>query len=114
MLTPSRIGYFEWWAALAFFGFIDLVQIILNFFLIGGIVNRLDFIVGGLMVGYLYIRGYKFDMNDWLWVGATMLAEEIPVIDSAPFWCVDVYRFRSKDIARREAQESSLEDSAEA
>lgn len=96
----SQISKFEWNLLLGFFAFVDVAQILIDALLLGELLNRLDFIIGFFLGGYLWFRGYKFDTSDFLWLGGSLIAEEIPFVDAAPFWTLDVWRFRKKDLAR--------------
>lgn len=107
--SRSRISGFEWWLLLGFFVFVDLFQIVLIIFGIGLAINRLDFIVGGVIVFYVMWREYKLDAQDWMLMGGSVLGEEIPLLDIAPFWTYDIWRFRQKDLARKTAEEMDAE-----
>lgn len=101
MPPRSRISNFEWYLCLGFFALVDLVQIVLDAFVVGVVANRyIDMVAVGIMALYLIIRRYKFDRNDWLVLGGSFLAEEIPGVDIAPAWTFDIWRFMKKDKMR--------------
>ena len=87
----SKISNFEWWLVVGATFCIDLIQIILDFFAVGVIVNRLIDIAVGMTLGfYFWIRGVKMDSKKiFAWIG-TFVGEEIPGIDALPFWTGDV------------------------
>lgn len=105
----SRISSFEWWILLGFVVFIDLLQIVLDVLTIGLVINRLDIIIGGSIIFYMMWREYKLDAGDWVLMGASVIGEEIPILDAAPFWTLDIWRFRQKDLARKTAEEMDAE-----
>jgi hypothetical protein len=100
----SKISNTEWWFVLGAAAFTDVLQLILDFFAIGLALNRyIDVCIGAGLPLYLHMRGYKFDSKDWMWLAVTFLGEEIPGIDAAPLWCLDVWRCRKADIMRKKA-----------
>lgn len=101
MPPRSRISNFEWKFVLGVYLIIDVAQIALDAFLIGVAINRyLDFVAGGGLALYLYMRKYKFDGEDWLWFFGIFAAEEVPLLDIGLFWTYDVWRTMKKDKMR--------------
>ena len=98
----SRMSNFEWWLLIGALASIDLGQIILDFFAIGLAANRvIDLVVAMAMPLYLTLRGYKMDMKTVLLIGVSLIAEEIPLLDAAPFWTFDGWRLYKLDKERK-------------
>lgn len=72
----------------------DGIQVILNFFVVGAIINRfIDFMTAGLFLAIMYYKDISIAEHWKLYVsvGATLLGEEIPIVDIAPLWTVDAW-----------------------
>ena len=90
----SKVSGVEWGFILGLLLFIDIIQKILDFFLIGEVINRFaDILIGGALLFYLAIRGELSNpqTRDRLVLAflATFAWEEIPVLDIAAFWTLD-------------------------
>jgi hypothetical protein len=90
----SRIRTGEWVALLGTTILIDIGQFILDFFVIGVIINRfLDVAIGFLLPVYFWLRGVN--MSDWkklLAAGGAFGLEEVGLggDDGLPFWSAEV------------------------
>ena len=90
----SKVSNFEWGLVIGLLFFIDIIQKILDFLVIGEVINRFaDILIGGGFLFYLIIRG-EFnnpETRNRMTVAflATFVAEEIPVVDIAVFWSID-------------------------
>lgn len=83
----------EWILLGSVTAFIDLIQFILDFFVIGAVVNRIiEVIVGFSLLFYFQIRGVSmFNPKRAAAFLATLVGETIPVVDALPLWTFDVY-----------------------
>lgn len=98
----SRMSKFEWGLFIASLAMIDLIQVVLDFFAIGLAANRIiDLTVVMAMPLVLVLRGFKLDAQVLLLIGGSFLAEEIPVVDAAPFWTFDGWRLYKIDMERK-------------
>ncbi len=88
----SKIKTFEWIILFVIAIVIDLVQIGLDFFVVGLIANRIiDAVVLVLFNAYLWFRGVS--LTDWKKILAQAVAfigESVPVVDILPLWSLDV------------------------
>ncbi len=96
--TPSKTNGGEWIMVTLGLAFVDIAQIILDLFAIGIAVNRvIDVIVGLSLAGYLFLRGELSDPDTRLRIIAILIisfaAEEVPILDAAPFWTGDALYF---------------------
>lgn len=74
----------------AFAIIVDIIQIILDFFVVTEIINHIiDIVVGFIILAYGTIRGI-IDGNKLLILGAYFIGEQIPFINALPFWTLDV------------------------
>lgn len=74
---------------------LDVAQITLDIFGIGLIANRyIDIIVALALILYLPIRRVPLDFRTMAIIGGSFLAEEIPIVDAAPFWCYAVWKIK--------------------
>lgn len=89
----SRMKKKEWLLLGSVTAFIDLIQFILDFFVIGAVVNRIiEVIVGFSLLFYFQIRGVSmFNPKRATAFLATLVGETIPVVDALPLWTLDVY-----------------------
>lgn len=87
----SKISNTEWGIVIGILVIIDLIQIGLNLaFQIGVVLNRfIDIPVGMAWTTYLYLRGVDLNTTRILSIGLTFFLEEIPDLDSLPFWSAD-------------------------
>lgn len=78
-----------------FFALSDLVQIILDILVVSEVVNHiLDFIIGGILLAYGQWRKL-WNGNKLLILLATFVGEQIPFVNAAPFWTIDVWNMYS-------------------
>lgn len=116
-IHKSKISTFEWGLVIGALILIDIIQIILDLVAVGVAINRIiDIIVALSLVFYLLIRGELEDpetrMRAIAIIAITFIAEEVPVLDAAPFWTGDGIYFwnlsRKRNIqaenAKKEAQ----------
>lgn len=86
----SKISNTEWGLVIGVLVVIDIVQFILDLYIIGILANRIiDFGVGMALPFYLKIRGVKLDSKK---IGGMILAfllEQIPGLDALPLWSLD-------------------------
>lgn len=96
----SKIPNFEWGLVIGATAVVDVVQIVLDMFVIGAIANRfIDIVVGMALAGYFWIRGVKLNAKKILSLIASFVGEEIPVIDALPLWTLDVILIMAWDKA---------------
>ena len=84
MIHKSKVSTFEWGIVIGLLIVTDIAQIILDFFAIGVVVNRIiDVIVALGLVFYLLIRGELSDpgtrTRTIAIIAASFAAEEVPV-----------------------------------
>lgn len=87
----SKISYTEWFLVISALFMVDLVQLVLDFFVIGVILNRfIDIFVGMAWALYLQLRGESLaDIKRLIGLLTTFVAEEVPGLDALPFWGLD-------------------------
>lgn len=86
----SRMSNTEWGLLIGALATIDLVQFILDVFLIGLVANRfIDIVVGMSLPFYLRMRGVRLDSKKIGGMVGTFLLEMIPGFDALPLWCLD-------------------------
>ena len=89
--NSGRISNFEWGFVLGIYITIDVVEFVIDFFVIGAIINRfIDFICAGVLILYVKLRRAYMDTRAWGSIGAAFVGEMIPVIDALPLWSLDV------------------------
>lgn len=116
-IHKSRISATEWGLVIGLMVCIDLMQIILDLFVVGVGVNRaIDIAVGMAFPFYLQIRGEKMgDPRRLLALLATFLGEMVPIVDAFPLWTADaVYnmflaRWRNKEADKQEKERIKIE-----
>ncbi len=92
---------FEWWMLLGLTAFTDVAQIILDAFEIGIAANRyIDIIYAMCVPFYLAMRGVEMDMKTLGIFVVSFIAEEVPLLDAAPFWTYDIWQIRKWDKAK--------------
>ena len=97
-LGKVEISSIEWWLVVGVLWFVDGIQILLDFLLIGFIFNRIVDIVVAFALGfYLLLRG-QMDWKGFLALVVVIFGEEVPGIDALPFWGGDglFYMWRYK------------------
>ena len=89
--NESKISNTEWGLLIGALLTVDLVQIGLDFLAIGLVLNRfIDIFVGMSLAFYLQIRGQSLaNPKRIIGIFVTFIGEQIPAIDSLPFWCLD-------------------------
>jgi hypothetical protein len=98
--SGSKIGNIEWGLVIGAVVLVDLVQLWLNVYVVGVLINRLiDIVVGMALPFYFWIRGVKLNSKKVLSIIATFVGEEIPVFDSLPLWTLDVLLIMAWDKA---------------
>ncbi|MES2213826.1 MAG: hypothetical protein V4465_00320 [Patescibacteria group bacterium] len=106
----SKISNAEWGLLVGALATIDLAQVVLDVFAIGLVANRIiDLTVVMALPLYLTFRGFKLDTETMLLIGGSFLAEEIPVVDAAPFWSLVGWRLWQID-KRRKAEADQTPD----
>jgi hypothetical protein len=108
----SKIGKGEWKMLYAGTGFLDLVQIVLDFFAVGLAINPImDFIFGFVLLGYFQIRG----VNMLTKPSRVLSILGFEILDDitgglAPAWIIDVwYIKRSVDQETAQYQSSAVQ-----
>ncbi len=87
---------------------IDLVQLWLNGFVVGLIANRfIDILVGLALWLYFLLKGIKMTVKQILTMVSTFLLEEVPVVDSLPFWTLDVIAVMAFDAAEEKLERAA-------
>lgn len=110
----SKISKTEWGLVIGATLVADIIQIALNFVAVGVLVNRfIDIGVGAALIFYFWLRKVHLDTRALFSLGATFAAEEVPILDIAPFWTLDVFYIRSLDNARKAKQAAHLAENAE-
>lgn len=89
----SRMSKKEWKILGAIIALIDLLQLILDIFAVGVVVNEIiDIIVGFSLPFYFQIRGVSmFNPKRLAAFLAVFVGEAIPVANGLPLWTLDVY-----------------------
>ena len=89
-MSVKIIGKGERILMYGFAGTIDLIQFILDLFVVSEIVNHvIDIIVGFIILAYGLVRGI-FTTNKILVLLAYFCAEQIPFVNALPFWTLDI------------------------
>ncbi|MEO8637925.1 MAG: hypothetical protein ABI430_03430 [Candidatus Taylorbacteria bacterium] len=107
--SKHKIGNLEWGLVLTATIICDAVQIVLDFFVIGAIINRfIDIAVGMILPIYFYLRGVKMTSKKiWSMIGA-FVGEFIPVVDALPLWSLDVALIMAWEKAEEKAEGTGL------
>ncbi len=109
----SKISNAEWGLILGAAAMVDLGQLVLDIMAIGLAANRIiDLGVVATLPLYLTLRGFKLDTQVLLLIGGSFLAEEVPVLDVAPFWTFDVWRLWQIDKKRKAQDALNLQQAA--
>lgn len=88
--TPTKSNV-AWGMLLGWAGTIDIVQIFLDGYAIGIVVNRfIDIGMGLFLLFVFFLMGVKLTFWRIISILLSFLLEEIPVLDAAPFWAGDV------------------------
>lgn len=91
-MVERRIGPITTFFLYTFAIVVDIVQIILNLFLIGVLINRIISVgVGTLLLLFLFIVDALNSKTVMLSIGS-FTGEVIPVLDSLPMWTLAVWR----------------------
>lgn len=111
---PSPVNSGEWIMIVLLFAFIDLSQIILDFLVIGIVINEIvDIFVGIFLVIYLFLRKQISDSKSatraLAIVAVSFIGEEVPILDAAPFWTGDILYFWYLSNVRNKEFEASKE-----
>ncbi len=96
--TPSKTNGGEWIMVTLALAFVDGAQIILDFVAVGVAINRfVDIVIAVTFALYLFFRGELADPDTRLRIIAILIisfaAEEVPILDAAPFWTGDALYF---------------------
>lgn len=96
----SRISNTEWGLINGLLIMVDIVQTILDFFVLGLLANRfIDIFIGMALPLYLKMRGVDLDKKKvWSMIGAFFF-EMIPVVDALPLWSLDGFIMMGLDKA---------------
>ncbi|TAK57464.1 hypothetical protein EPO17_01950 [Patescibacteria group bacterium] len=88
-----RLTKTRWKILIGLAVFIDILQIVLDFFAVGLAVNRfIDIAVGIALPFFLRSQGVKLaSPKRILTLLATFIGEMIPIVDSLPLWSLDVW-----------------------
>ncbi len=113
--SKSRIGKATGWALIICAGIIDALQIILDVFAIGLVLNRaIDAVVSAVALALLFLVfrvSFIEETTLYLSLAGAITGEIIPVVDLAPLWTADaLYIVRSiqkKDAAEAQAAEQN-------
>ena len=96
----SKISNVEWGLVIGAVVVVDAIQLFLNAFAIGILVNRfIDIVVGMALALYFWAREVKMNAKKVLSLIASFVGEEIPVLDTLPLWTLDVILIMSWDKA---------------
>ena len=107
----SKMSNIEWWLLIGALAMTDVVQLVLDAVTIGLAANRIiDLSVVMSLPLYLTLRGFKLDAKVLLLIGGSFLAEEIPIVDAAPFWTFDGWRLMNIDKQRKLEDHMKLEE----
>lgn len=89
----SRIGKIEWIVIFTAAITVDVVQIILDVFAVGVIINRIISIAFGAILNlYFLLRGVKMGNSKIIMAIITsIIGEVIPVVDALPLWTREVF-----------------------
>lgn len=93
-IRRSEVSSIEYGLIIGVLLFVDIIQVGLDFFAIGVVINRfLDIVVGGALLLFLFLRGElkNSQTRKRLLTAffATVITEEIPILDIAPAWTFD-------------------------
>jgi hypothetical protein len=92
----NRMTNFDWGLLIGIAASLDLAQIILDFWVIGVVVNRfIDLFFGMTLSFVLWIKGVKMDSKKIVALACAFVGEMIPVVDSLPLWTADVFLIMS-------------------
>lgn len=88
--NSGRISNFEWGFVVGIMLMIDIVEFVIDFFVVGAIINRfVDFLCAGGLIFYVKIRRAYMDTRAWTSIGGAFVGEMIPVVDALPLWTLD-------------------------
>lgn len=94
--NKRKVDGYEKLAVLGVSAIIDGTQIVLDMFAVGVGVNRFIDIGYGIMLLFYGNQRNLLNQKTTLSIAATFIAEEIPLVDAAPFWTLDAwYLFRA-------------------
>jgi hypothetical protein len=94
-----------------FAGIVDIIQVVLNFFVVGAAANRIiDIVMGIILVAYGLIRKL-LNVQKGLVLVAFFAGEMIPFVDSLPFWTLDIRNLYSGIPSKEEIPAESQENS---
>ena len=86
----KRLGIISITTLLIFTGIVDVIQIILDLFVVGILINRiLDIIIGIILIFWFFILRI-LTIRVAVGLGLSFIAEMIPILDIAPAWTLDV------------------------
>lgn len=86
----SKMSNFEWGLYIGVLLMIDFAQFVLDFFIVGVVVNRfIDIGVGMAKPLYLKTRGVSLDRKKIGGMVVTFILELFPVVDALPLWTLD-------------------------
>lgn len=98
----SDISNTEWGLVIGLIAILDFVQFILDVLAIGLIANRLvDILIMLSLLFYFWMRGVEMDLFVLGTLCAVMVGEEVPGLDVAPFWTLDVWAIMRHDKAKK-------------
>ena len=87
----SKISNTEWGLVIGAAVMIDLIQVGLEWLVIGLAINPfIDIFVGMTLAFYFWVRGVKMDEKKILALLGAFLGEMLPIIDEFPLWTGDV------------------------
>lgn len=85
----------------------DIIQVILDFFAIGVVVNRMiDIFVALILLPAFWLSGVS-DRAALLILGAALVGEELPVVDVMPFWTLDIWYTFHRARTKHQAEETT-------
>ena len=99
-----RFSFLSFIFLLAFAIIVDIAQLILNLFVVGLFINRgLDVFIGAFLIFIFHLLDV-LDAKTIISLGLSFIVEEIPLLDIAPAWSLDVVyvyiRVKHEDDAR--------------
>ncbi|MBI5126285.1 MAG: hypothetical protein HZA80_00770 [Candidatus Taylorbacteria bacterium] len=100
MAQKGSMSAGKWFILYVISGFVDLLQIILDFFAIGIVINRvIDIFLGLGLPIYLHLNGIPmFETKNLMLYISVFIGEEIPLVDALPLWTFEVWRMHKNYI----------------
>lgn len=110
MAKPRIIHKWEKNTVISIAVIVDIVQIILNFFAVGVVINRIiDIVMAILIAGYGVIRRL-WTVSKALTFVAYFVGEMIPIVDVLPFWTLDIINLYGNTVSSKEERDEILSE----